>query len=423
MGDVDEQAPAAIEPGAAGAPEGAVAEPSADEIAELYKATGVKAPVPTGKSKGRPKADASGDKKTAKKDDASGGAGKGQADDDGKDKSKAASASDSDGADGDDADSKGKKVSSSGGKDGGKDSKVSGDGDEDAEGVSDSKSKDNGKTAKTGEDDADEKSDGAGKDEGESGAASEENEEGKRPGKSNPEVEKRFQKLTGDVKERDQVIADLTKKLQERDTLVAQTKIAQEDPEYTVDDFRKVQDKEGNIIDLDPERAELAWRRWKDGYDQRAEQRQAAQNHAAAQAERESEMTREIMTKSVAAYDTLASLMDEYPELVSTSGKFDEDFAAEAMPIIQDSIEYAPGTQPGNKEGNLPIILGLKVDPKKILTALKNINSKKRNLPLNGVNDSVERGSNVSVPHTRSSDPTVQAANELMKELNIKKRF
>lgn len=420
MGDIDEQAPAAIEPGAAGAPEGAVAEPSADEIAELYKATGVKAPVPTGKPKGRPKADAGGDKKTAKQDDASGGAGKGQADDDGKGKSKAASASDSDGADGDDADSKGKKVSSKSGKDGEEDSKVSGDGDEDAEGVSGSKSKDNGKTPKSGEDDADEESDGAGEEDGKSSDAS---EEGKRPGKSNPEVEKRFQKLTGDVKERDQVIADLTKQLQEKENLVAQTKISQEDPEYTVEDFRKVQDKDGNIIDLDPERAELAWRRWKDGYDQRAEQRQAARNHAAAQAERESEVTRSLMTKSVAAYDTLAGLMDEYPELVSTSGKFDKDFADEAMPIIQDSIEYAPGTQPGNPEGNLPVILGLRVDPKKILTALKNIGSKKRNLPLNGVNDNVEPRSNVSVPHSRSSDPNVHAANELYKELGIKKRI
>ena len=45
------------EAGAAGAPEGAVgAEPTQQEIADLYKATGVKAPVPTGKAKGRPKA-------------------------------------------------------------------------------------------------------------------------------------------------------------------------------------------------------------------------------------------------------------------------------------------------------------------------------------------------------------------------------
>jgi hypothetical protein len=108
---------------------------------------------------------------------------------------------------------------------------------------------------------------------------------------------------------------------------------------------------------------------------------------------------------------------------VSTSGKFDADFAAEALPIIKDSIEYLPGTEPGNAEDNLPVIVGLKLHPKRILDALKKMENKKRELPLNGVNDNVESRSNVAVPHSRSSDPTVQAANELMKELKIDKRF
>jgi hypothetical protein len=129
------------------------------------------------------------------------------------------------------------------------------------------------------------------------------------------------------------------------------------------------------------------------------------------------------MKKSADAYDALAGLMDEYPELVSTSGKFDDDFAAEAMPIIQEAIEYLPGTEPGNKEDKLPVIVGLRIDPNKILKALKGISTKKRNMPLNGVNDNVERGSTVSVPHSRSSDPNVNAANELYKELGINKRI
>lgn len=434
MGDTtDEQQPTAIEPGAAGAPEGTPpAEPSTDDVGKMYKELGIKAPVPTDKSKKRPKADDSGDKKAAKKDDASGGAGKGQADDDGKNKSKAASASGSDGDDGDDADSKGKKVSSKGGKDGEKDSAVSGDGDEDAEGVSDSKSSDNGKTPKSGEGDADEKSDGAGKDDGKSGNSKGEGEEdedseaekGKRPGKSNPEVEKRIQKLNSEKKAAEERADALEKQLRAEKQAKEQVKTAQEDPEYTVEDFRKVRDnKTGEIIDLDPEKAELAWRRWKDGYDQRAEQRQAKANHEAAQAEREDEMVRDTMKKSADAYDSLAALMDEYPELVSTSGKFDEDFAADAMPIIQEAIEYLPGTEPGNKEDKLPIIVGLRIDPKKILAAMKGISNKKRNLPLNGRNDNVEAGSNVNVPHSRSSDPTVNAANELYKELGINKRI
>ncbi len=414
----------AIEAGATGASEGAFTEPTAEEIAELYKATGVKAPVPTDKSKKRSKTSDGGDKKASKEDDGSSESGKGQKADDSKDKSKAASASGSDGSDGDDVDEKSKKVSKADGKNGQEDSEVSGDGDEDAKGVSDSKSKDNQDASKTGEDDVEQGAERSGqKSDDEDGEAEEgKDDEVKRPGKSNPEVEKRFQKLTEEKRAAEQRAAELEKRLQEKDEIVEKAKLAQEDPEYTIDDFRKVQNSEGEIIELDANQAELAWRRWKDGYDQRSEERQAEANRAAARAEHQAEVERQVMEESVKAYDTLASLQDEFPELV-TGDSYDPDFAAEAMPIVEESIQYLEGTEPGNAEDKLPVIIGLKINPKQILTALKNINTKKRSLPLNGVNDNVESGSNVSVTHSRSSDPTVQAANDLYKELGIKKRL
>lgn len=422
MGDIDEQTPE-IEPGAAGAPEGAVAEPEAAEVEALYKDLGIKAPVPTGKAKGRPKTS-----KVRAEDDAEENAGDSkngkQGNVDGKGKSSNASGDDSDGDSGDDSDSKGSKV----GKDSGK---VSDESEEADKGVRGAKSRAEEDSERGSEDDSDGGADGTGQANGKSsdseGEGSEEEdseaEKGKRPGKSNPEIEKRIQKLNSEKKAAEERASALEKQLREKDQAVQQSKIAQEDPEYTVEDFRKVRDRDGNIIDLDPERAELAWRRWKDGYDQRAEERQAKANHVAAQAEREDEMVRDTMKKSADAYDSLAALMDEYPELVSTSGKFDEDFAADAMPIIQEAIEYLPGTEPGNPNDNLPVIVGLRIDPKKILAAMKGISNKKRNLPLNGRNDNVEAGSNVNVPHRRSSDPTVNAANELYKELGINKRI
>lgn len=426
MGDLDEQATAPVEPGAeeAAASEGAGSEPSTDEIKELYEATGVKAPVPTGKAKGRPKSAGVRDKNDKSEDGKSAEPGRGKETDKSKSKSKTASDSGKDESTGDKADAEGKKV----GEDAGKvsdESKDSGKGVRGAESKSEkdseqgSESDSDGGDGGTGED-SDKSDSKKGEDSGGEGS---EDEKGKRPGKSNPEVEKRFQKLTGDVKERDQVIADLQKKLQETTQKQQQEKIAQEDPEYTVDDFRKVKDREGNIVELDTERAELAWRRWKDGYDQRATEREAKANYEANQQQREAETTRQLMQDSSNAYDALAGLMDEYPELVSDSGKFDADFAADAMPIIHEAIQYAPGTEPGNAEDNPPVIVGLKIDPKKILTAMKGISNKKRNLPLNGVNDNVDSSSNVNVPHTRSSDPTVQAANELYKDLGIKKRI
>lgn len=405
-----------IEPGAAGAPEGAVAEPTTDDVAKMYKELGIKAPAPTGATKGRPKASDVRAKDGSKKAAGNSSAGKKAEDDDNGSKSKDAPAADADGDSGNKADPKSAKVG------------------EDADQVPDeSKKADAGvrKTEPAGEGDSKRGSeedtelgvDGAGQGDDESQDAPKPEDEGKRPGKSNPEIEKRFQKLTSEVKDRDQLIADLQKKLQDTTQKQQEERIAQEDPEYTIDDFRKVRDNEGNIIDLDPERAELAWRRWKDGYDQRAEEREAKSSYEARQQQQADETTRQLMQDSADAYDALAELMDEYPELVSTSDQFDPDFAKDAMPIINESVQYLEGTEPGNPEGKTPVVVGLKINPKRILAAMKGINNKKRSLPLNGVNDNVEPRSNVAVPHSRSSDPTVNAANDLYKELGINKRI
>ena len=402
-----------IEPGAAGAPEGAVADPTTEEVSSLYKDLGIKAPVPTGKSKGRPKTTT-----VRAEDDAEDEAGDSSArsakNADDKGKSKNAPASSKDGDSGNEADAKGSKKQS--------DSRKVQDESEEADaGVRGDKSRGEKDSERRGEEDADDGANRPGQKEGES---EDSEEEGKRPGKSNPAAERRIQQLNAEKREALERAEKLEQELRAERQAKEQAKVSQDDPEYTIEDFRTVRDNStGEIRELSPEQAELAWRRWKDGYDQRAEERQARSNAAARREEQESEMTRQVMQKSVDAYDSLAALMDDYPELVSTSGQFDEDFAADAMPIIQESIEYLEGTEPGNAEGNLPVIVGLKIHPQKILTALKNINTKKRSLPLNGLNDTVESRSNVNVPHSRSSDPTVHAANELYKELGIDKRL
>jgi hypothetical protein len=410
---------AEITDGAAGAPEGTpAASPTTDDVKQMYKELGIKAPTPTGATKGRPKTsdvrakdvseDDNGDSKPGRKDsDASKG------------KSKDAPANGKDGDSGNDADAKGAKERE-------EDGKVPSESKEAVNGVRKTKSTPEGETKPRGEDDAIEGDDGTGQETHEQDDAPQEGEdddEGKRPGKSNPKIEQRFQRLTEEKRAAEERAAALEQQLQEKETAVQRAKIAQEDPEYTIEDFTKVRDEDGNIIDLDPERAELAWRRWKDGYDARADERNAEANRQAALEKAQSEYSENIMRQSVEAYDSLAGLMDEYPELVSGSGKFDAEFAAIAMPIINDAIIYQPGTEPGNAEGNKSVIMGLNINPKKILDGMKKIQSTKRALPLNGLNDNVEVRSNVNVRHSRSSDPAVHAANELYKELNINKRL
>lgn len=395
----------------AGAPEGTVDDPKPEDIKAMYDDLGIKAKVPSGKPKGRPKADDGGDKKATKQDNEGDEPKQNKKTDDGKEQPKATPPTDKDGVDGNETDEKSQKSSKDKREDGAEDGQVSEANKPDEAGVQKAKSSDNEEAGEASKEDADE---GDEPDEPKDGV--------KRPGKSNPEIEKRFQKLTGEVKERDEIIAELQQKLQESTRQQAELKISQEDPEYTVEDFLKVRDEYGEVLDLDRDQAELAWRRWKDGYDQRATEREARANFEASQAEKAEAQTRQLMQDSADAYDTLAALMDEYPELVSTSGKYDEEFAKDAMPIIEEAVQYLEGTEPGNPEGKTPVIVGLKINPKKILAALKNTSERKRSLPLNGINDNVESGSNIGVTHSRSTDPTVQAANQLYKELGINKR-
>ena len=405
----------------AGQVEGAAPEPAAAEVEALYKDLGIKAPVPTGATKGRPKTSSVRAKSDAKNGAGSSNSGQKAEDADDEDESKNAQASNKNGASGNKADSKGSKD----GSDDGQLQDESGDADKGVRGAESRNEEDSKRGREEDSNRGNAADESAEHDEdGEAEGESDDEKTAKRPGKSSPEVERRMQQLVADKKAAEQRAADLEKKLADETREREQAKVAQEDPEYTIDDFRRVRDNSsGEIRELTPEQAELAWRRWKDGYDGRAAEREAKQNYATRVQEYTENEQRDLMKKSADAYDALASLMDEYPELVSTSGKFDADFAAEALPIIKDSIEYLPGTEPGNAEDNLPVIVGLKLHPKRILDALKKMENKKRELPLNGVNDNVESRSNVAVPHSRSSDPTVQAANELMKELKIDKRF
>lgn len=415
----EDQAPIdEITAGAAGAPEGAAAaEPTSDDVAKMYKELGIKAPAPTGATKGRPKTSNVRTKDAPKKGVPDSDDGR-KADDDGKGQSKDAPASTKDGTAGNEDN---KKVS----KDGEDDRQVSGESDDADKGVRGAESKSKEDSERGRKEDPEQRDDGAGQTADESDDEAEEGEdvEGKRPGKSNPKIEQRFQRLTEEKREREQEIIELRQKLEETMRQQTQSKIAQEDPEYTIEDFAKVRDEAGNIIDLDPERAELAWRRWKDGYDARSEERQAKEQHERVQQQQQEEYAEKIMRSSVEAYDTLADLMDEYPELVKGSGKYDEQFATLAIPLIEDAIVYQPGTEPGNEEGVRSVIVGLRLNPKTILAAMNKLKEAKRTLPLNGINDNVETRSNVSVQHSRSSDPTVNAANELYRSLNIDKRL
>ena len=221
------------------------------EVSELYKDLGIDAPVPTGKAKGRPKSSgvrAKDAKTDGDKDTEPGRQEKAQS----TGKQKDAHASDTDGVSGDGVDEKGKKV-------GADTEQVSDEPGETGKGVRKDKPESEEDTEPGSEGDAEERDDSA----------------GKRPGKSSPEAEKRFQKLVNDVRERDELIEQLSRDLEESTREYQNRQIASEDPEYSIDDFRRVRDENGEVLDLDDDQAELAFRRWQDGYHQRAAEREA----------------------------------------------------------------------------------------------------------------------------------------------------
>lgn len=392
--------------------EGATIEPTQEQVKSLYEDLGIKASVPTGKAKGRPKA-ADVRAKASDKDGAGDPAAGKQADDDDKDKSKDAPAADADGDAGDGTDAKGAKDSKEAGK-------VQDEPKETDGGVRDDKPEGKKDSERGGEEDTNDGTSGAGEDEGKSDPAE---EEGKRPGKSNPAVEQRFQKLTEESRAKDARIEELEQQIKENELKTREAQIAKEDPEYTVEDFKKVRDEYGEIHELDDDQAELAFRRWKDGFEQRKAEREARFNREQSDEQRRQEESEKLMRDSVAAYDELMGIYETTPQLDDTSPEFDEEFSKLVMPLINDGVIYKEGTEPGNEEGLQPIIVGIKMSPSKVVEAIKSVRDAKRTLPLNGTSDNVESRSNVNVQHSRSSDPTVKAANELYSHLGIDKRL
>ena len=368
------------------------------EVSELYKDLGIDAPVPTGKAKGRPKSTnvrAKDAKSEGTDDTKSGREEKAQ----GEDKQKDAPDTNTDGDTGNTTDKKAPKDSQ-------ENREVSEEPEEASDRVRKGKPESEEDTERGSEENAPERDEPAGK-----------------RAKSNPEVEKRFQKLTSEVRERDNEIERLRQELQANTRQYQQQQVENDDPEYTMEDFRKVRDENGDVFDLDDDQAELAFRRWQDGYNQRAREREAEYQHQLQQQQEQERKEQMLMQSSVQAYDTLTEIMDDYPALDPNSDQFDQDFSNQVLPIIEDSVIYQPGTEPGNEDGYQPVIIGLRMNPTKILSAMDAIQASKRSLPLNGINDNIEIGSSVDAHHARSSDSMVNAANDLYKELGIKKRI
>ena len=365
---------------------------------QLYEEFGVKADVP--KTRGRPKKSDSGDEGKSEVDKRTSNEKRKNGSNQSKPKDEASS------DDNDDSGNESQKVVKKDAKD---NSKVSKDAEKTGDGTDEDKSEQDGSSERGSSGDSERDDEG-----------NENGEEVKRPGKSSPAAERRIRQLNSEKNEAVARAEQAERKYTQLQQQLEQERVQLEDPEYTLEDFRHVQDENGNILELDDIQQELAYRRWKDGYNERQAERENQALQSQIQDYREYQQSEEIMRKSVEAYDLLNNILENTAELDVRSDKFDKEFSDTIMPLIEGSLEYAPDTEPGNPYGNNPVITGFSLDPRLILQAASTLRNTKRNIPLNALDATVE-SEDAAYYHSPSSDPLEQAADKLYKMYGIKK--
>ena len=365
---------------------------------QLYEEFGVKADVP--KTRGRPKKSDSGDEGKSEVDKRTSNEKRKNGSNQSKSKDEASS------DDNDDSGNESQKVVKKDAKD---NIKVSKDAEKTGDGTDEDKSEQDGSSERGSSGDSERDDEG-----------NESGEEVKRPGKSSPAAERRIRQLNSEKNEAVARAEQAERKYAQLQQQLEQELVQLEDPEYTLEDFRHVQDENGNILELDDIQQELAYRRWKDGYNERQAERENQALQSQIQDYREYQQSEEIMRKSVEAYDLLNNILENTAELDVRSDKFDKEFSDTIMPLIEGSLEYAPGTEPGNPYSNNPVITGFSLDPRLILQAASTLRNTKRNIPLNALDATVE-SEDAAYYHSPSSDPLEQAADKLYKMYGIKK--
>lgn len=162
-------------------------------------------------------------------------------------------------------------------------------------------------------------------------------------------------------------------KYQELQDRVEAQKLNSEDPIYTLSDFKRVTDEDGDIVELTDEEAELHFLRWEKGYNHRQSQRQAE--------------AQERAIESMSFYDEITNAITQYPQFDETSPQFDPELNAIFMEEMSEEFI---------KDNNGHII-GANISPmKKIERVLRYANhgTKKQPLKANRVGTVQPNGAN-----------------------------
>ena len=208
--------------------------------------------------------------------------------------------------------------------------------------------------------------------------------------------EKRDRTPQGRIQELAKEKNEWKEKYQKLEDQLNQEKIAKEDPVYTLDDFKRVKDEDGDEIELTEAEQKVAYYEWKEGYAQR---QQAREQEALSQ-----------MAKATEFVDEISEAMEKYPEFDENSDKFDPELSALVVDTLKDTLILDDKGQ----------IVGSSISPMKIIDRFHSVASKKTPVSVNKIKaKSQPRATSSRQVMTDGMNETKKQLDELYKATGI----
>ena len=135
------------------------------------------------------------------------------------------------------------------------------------------------------------------------------------------------------------------------------------DQDYTIDDFKVMQDKDGNVYELTPEQAELQYLKWQGAKRDAQYAEDIRRLEYTENARRADEEAEALIKRSSDAMDSLMDFVNNNPELDSDSELYDPELSALISPVVASLMVT-------NQENQL---VDLKIQPKELFAAINKI--------------------------------------------------
>lgn len=135
------------------------------------------------------------------------------------------------------------------------------------------------------------------------------------------------------------------------------------DQDYTLDDFKVMQDKDGNVYELTPEQAEIQYLKWQGAKRDAQYAEDIRRLDYTENARRADEEAEALIKRSSDAMDSLMDFVNNNPELDSDSELYDPELSALVTPVISSLMVTNQDNQ----------LVDLKIHPKELFNAINKV--------------------------------------------------